>query len=72
MTPMPGHFDYDLRVKDLDLAGVDLAIVSLTCPNVFWGDESTSCEAARIVDDSMAKIQGVRSLEKPSNRIQEI
>ncbi len=50
MTPMPGHFDYDLRVGDMDEAGIDLAIVSLTCPNVFWGDESTSCEAARIVD----------------------
>ena len=37
MTPMPGHFDYDLRVRDMDDAGVDLAIVSLTCPNVFWG-----------------------------------
>ena len=32
MTPMPGHFDYDLRVRDMDEAGVDLAIVSLTCP----------------------------------------
>jgi aminocarboxymuconate-semialdehyde decarboxylase len=57
MTPMPGHFDYDLRVKDMDEAGVDLAIVSLTCPNVFWGDENTSCEAARIVNDSMAEGQ---------------
>ena len=25
MTPMPGHFDYDLRVEDMDAAGVDLA-----------------------------------------------
>ncbi len=54
MTPMPGHFDYDLRVRDMDAAGVDLAIVSLTCPNVFWGDEATSWEAARIVNQSMA------------------
>lgn len=54
MTPMPGHFDYDLRVRNMDEAGVDLAIVSLTCPNVFWGDEDSSCEAARIVNDSMA------------------
>ena len=54
MTPMPGHFDYDLRVRDMDAGGVDLAIVSLTCPNVFWGDEAVSLEAARIVNDSMA------------------
>jgi len=35
MTPMPGHFDQDLRVKDMDQAGVDLAIASLACPHVF-------------------------------------
>lgn len=57
MTPMPGHFDYDLRVRDMDQAGVDLAIVSLTCPNVFWGGEAVSLEAARIVNDSMAEGQ---------------
>ena len=57
MTPMPGHFDYDLRVRDMDQAGVDLAIVSLTCPNVFWGGEAASLEAARIVNDSMAEGQ---------------
>ncbi len=54
MTPMPGHFDYDLRVRDMDAAGVDLAIVSLTCPNVYWGGEEVSLEAARIMNDSMA------------------
>ena len=53
MTPMPGHFDYDLRVRDMDAAGVDLAIVSLTCPNVYFGDAETSAEAARIMNDSM-------------------
>ena len=54
MTPMPGHFDYDLRIRDMDEAGVDLAIVSLTCPNVYWGGEAVSLEAARIMNDSMS------------------
>lgn len=57
MTPMPGHFDYDLRVRDMSEAGVDLAIVSLTCPNVYWGDAETSEEAARVVNDSMREGQ---------------
>ena len=57
MTPMPGHFDYDLRVKDMSAAGVDLAIVSLTCPNVYWGGEAVSVEAAMLVNDSMAQGQ---------------
>jgi hypothetical protein len=57
MTPMPGHFDYDERIRRMDAAGVDLAIISLTCPNVYWGGEEISLRAARIVNDDMARAQ---------------
>lgn len=57
MTLTPGMFDYDLRVRDMDAAGVDVAVVSLTCPNVFWGTAETSAEAARIMNDDMAGAQ---------------
>jgi len=57
MTPMPGHFDYAHRLRDMDAAGVDMAIVSLTCPNVYWGGEAISVEAARVVNDGMARAQ---------------
>jgi len=45
MTPQPGHFDYDL------------AILSLTCPNVYWGGEQVSREAARVANDDMARAE---------------
>jgi aminocarboxymuconate-semialdehyde decarboxylase len=57
MTPMPGHFDYDKRIQRMDDAGVDLAIISLTCPNVYWGGEEISLAAAQIVNDDMARAQ---------------
>jgi hypothetical protein len=57
MTLTPGMLDYDLRVRRMDQAGVDLAIVSLTCPNVFWGEAETSLEAARATNDDMAAAQ---------------
>ena len=57
MTPMPGHFDYDLRIDKMDAAGVDIAVVSLTCPNVYWGGPETSLEAAKLSNDSMAAAQ---------------
>jgi len=57
MTPQPGHFDYPLRIEKMDEARVDLAIVSLTCPNVYWGCEAVSLEAARLVNDGMAEAQ---------------
>jgi len=57
MTPMPGHFDYDERIKRMDEARVDMAILSLTCPNVYWGGPEVSLEAAKIVNDDMARAQ---------------
>ena len=55
--PQRGHFDYELRLRDMDAAGIDMAIVSLTCPNVYWGTADTSCEAARESNASMAAAQ---------------
>ncbi len=57
--PQPGHFDYDLRIAQMDAAGIDVSIVSLTCPNVFWGGEEVSSTAARESNASMAEAQRV-------------
>jgi aminocarboxymuconate-semialdehyde decarboxylase len=57
MTPLPEMFDYDIRIKNMDKAKVDIAIVSLTCPNVFFGGEEISASTARLVNDSMAAAQ---------------
>jgi aminocarboxymuconate-semialdehyde decarboxylase len=54
MTLMPGMFDYDLRIRAMDEAGVDIAIVTLTSPNVYWGAASISLQASRIMNDDMA------------------
>jgi aminocarboxymuconate-semialdehyde decarboxylase len=59
MTPLPAMFDYDLRVKNMNEARVDIAVVSLTCPNVYWGDAQVSLKAARIMNDDMAAAQRV-------------
>jgi aminocarboxymuconate-semialdehyde decarboxylase len=57
VLPQKGHFDYGLRIKHMDAAGIDVSIVSLTCPNVYWGDEGISCRAARESNDTMAEAQ---------------
>jgi len=59
MTPVPAMFDYDLRVKNMSKARVDVAVVSLTCPNVFWGDVEVSLAAARIMNDDMHAAQRI-------------
>ena len=54
MTPVPAMFDYDLRLRTMDEVGVDVGIVSLTCPNCYWGGADVSLRAARVMNDDMA------------------
>ncbi|HYG55657.1 MAG TPA: amidohydrolase family protein [Burkholderiales bacterium] len=57
MTPIPPMFDWELRIANMNKAGVDIAVTSLTCPNTFWGSAEVSLKAARIMNDDMAKAQ---------------
>ncbi len=59
MTLMEPMFDYALRIKDMDEAGVDVAIVSLTCPSVYWGGEEISSSTAIMMNDDMADQQRI-------------
>lgn len=47
-------FDYGARVAAMDKYGIDISIVSLTSPNVFWGGEEISTQTARLANDEMA------------------
>lgn len=57
MTLTPGMFDYPRRIEQMDEAGVDVAVISLTCPNVFWGGPAVSAKAARTINADMAAAQ---------------
>jgi aminocarboxymuconate-semialdehyde decarboxylase len=57
MTPVPNMFDWEARIANMDKARVDIAITSLTCPNVFWGGAEVSLRAARLMNDDMARAQ---------------
>tara|TARA_B100001971_G_scaffold31527_1_gene25950 strand:- start:651 stop:1631 length:981 start_codon:yes stop_codon:yes gene_type:complete len=57
MTLMDPMFDYAQRITDMDKAGVDIAIVSLTCPSVYWGGEEVSTATAQMMNDDMSDQQ---------------
>ena len=57
MTPVPNMFDWEARIANMDKARVDIAITSLTCPNVFWGSAEVSLKAARLMNEDMARAQ---------------
>lgn len=48
---VPAMLDYDIRLKAMDEAGVDIAVISLTAPNVYWGTRKQSAAAARAIND---------------------
>jgi aminocarboxymuconate-semialdehyde decarboxylase len=48
MTLFKEMWDYRSRIRNMDKAGVDMAIVSLTCPNVFWGPAAISKTAEQL------------------------
>jgi aminocarboxymuconate-semialdehyde decarboxylase len=54
MTPVPAMFDYASRLATMNEHGVDICIVSLTCPNCYWGGPDVSLKAASIMNDDMA------------------
>ena len=43
--------DWDIRIKDMDAAGVDIALISLTAPNVYWGSKTENAKAAHAIND---------------------
>ena len=57
MTPVPNMFDWEARIDNMTKARVDVAVVSLTCPNVYWGGEKVSVQAARHMNDEFARAQ---------------
>ena len=53
----PPHFDYEFRIKAMDAAGVDIAVITLPAPSVFWGTADQSLEAAQGANDEFAEAQ---------------
>jgi aminocarboxymuconate-semialdehyde decarboxylase len=54
MTPVPEMFDYPARIQMMDTVGIDVSVISLSCPNVYWGGPEVSLKAARLMNDDMA------------------
>jgi aminocarboxymuconate-semialdehyde decarboxylase len=47
-------FDWDARIRKMDEAGVDLALISLSAPNVYLAARQASIQAAQAANDDFA------------------
>src|SRR5882724_1757467 len=52
----PAMTDVSKRLEDMDRVGIDVEVVSLSTPNVFFTDAEHQPEIARIVNDSYAEL----------------
>jgi aminocarboxymuconate-semialdehyde decarboxylase len=52
----PPMTDPDQRLEDMDRVGIDVEVLSLSTPNVFFAGESEQLEVARLVNDAYAEL----------------
>ncbi|MCI0337276.1 MAG: amidohydrolase, partial [Acidobacteria bacterium] len=52
----PPMTDAAKRIEDMDRVGIDIEVVSLSTPNVFFADEKRQPEIARMVNDAYAEL----------------
>ena len=52
----PAMTDVSLRLEDMDRVGIDVEVVSLSTPNVFFADAQHQPEIARMVNDAYAEL----------------
>jgi aminocarboxymuconate-semialdehyde decarboxylase len=50
------NFDLRLRLADMDQAGIDMQILSLSVPMVYWAEAELAVTLARLVNDEYAKV----------------
>jgi aminocarboxymuconate-semialdehyde decarboxylase len=53
---VPGHRDMGYRTRVLDETGVDLQVLSLTCPGTSMEEPARDVELCRIVNDALATV----------------
>src|SRR5262245_8858265 len=52
----PPMTDFNKRIEDMDRVGIDVEVVSLSTPNVFFADAQRQPEIARMVDRKSTRL----------------
>ena len=52
----PPMSDPNKRIEDMDRVGIDVEVISLSTPNIFFADETRQPEVAKILNDAYAEL----------------
>lgn len=55
-TFFPGFYDVDVRLAEMEAAGVDFQVLSIAPPMVFWADPDLGREICRVFNDALAEV----------------
>ncbi len=56
----PPMSDPKLRLADMDRVGIDVEVLSLSTPNIYFADERRQPEVARLLNDAYAELMSTR------------
>ena len=56
MTFTEPMFNPDMRLEAMDAAGVDVALLSYTCPNAYWAEGEITQTVIRTMNDDLAEL----------------
>src|SRR5207302_1767857 len=66
----PAMTDVARRLADMDRVGIDVEVVSLSTPNVFFADAQHQPEIARMVNDAYGERRSISRIRaRPDRRI---
>jgi aminocarboxymuconate-semialdehyde decarboxylase len=55
-TFFPGFFDVDVRLAEMEAAGIDFQVLSIAPPMVFWADPDLGREICQVFNDELAAV----------------
>ena len=55
-TFFPKYYDVDVRLAEMDEAGIDFQVLSIAPPMVFWADAALGLDLCRVYNDGLADI----------------
>jgi aminocarboxymuconate-semialdehyde decarboxylase len=56
MSLTPPMFDPEVRLRAMDTVGVEMQLLSYTCPNCYWAERSVAADIARTMNDHLAEV----------------
>jgi len=56
LTFFPPMFEPEVRLEEMDAAGVEIGLISYSCPNCYWAKADVAARVARVMNEHIAEV----------------